>query len=84
MEIVEKETRRLLRPDQFAELIGCSKKRVQNLLGSRKIPGAVRIPRIGWRIRYDVFLQNIEASTEETAKIGNLNGNRSAQTNKSS
>ena len=60
------EHERLLKPSEFGELIGCSKKRVQNLLARRKFPGAVRIPGvIGWRIPYSVFLELIEKGRVE-------------------
>jgi predicted DNA-binding transcriptional regulator AlpA len=53
----ENEPRRLLRPGEFAELIGCSKKRISNLLSARQIPGAVRIPGLGWRVNYNLFMK---------------------------
>jgi len=65
MKTQDEEPRRLLRPAEFAALVGCSAKRISNLLSSRRIPGAVRVPGMGWRINYGLFLK----LTEENAVI---------------
>jgi hypothetical protein len=53
----EPERRKLLRPAEFAESIGISKRRCQNLLSARRIPGAVKIPGVGWRVNLDLFVR---------------------------
>jgi hypothetical protein len=57
---METEPRRLPRPEEFAYLVGCSKKRISNLLSARQIPGAVKVPGLGWRVNYNLFLKLTE------------------------
>ena len=57
---METEPRRLLRPAEFADLVGCSKKRISNLLSARQIPGAVKVPGLGWRVNYSLFMKLME------------------------
>ena len=65
---IENSLPRLLRADQFAELVGISRKRCQNLLSRRLIPGAVKVPALGWRIRYDIYLANLEEKPKEPGR----------------
>jgi hypothetical protein len=51
--------RRFLRPIEFAGMLGLSKKRVQNLLSARQIPGQLKI--FGsWRIDLRRFSEMVE------------------------
>ena len=68
IEIEKEALPRLLRADQLAALIGVSKKRVQNLLSRHLIPGAVKVPALGWRIRYDIYLANLEEKPKEPGR----------------
>jgi predicted DNA-binding transcriptional regulator AlpA len=53
--------RRFLRPAEFAGMLGLSKKRVQNLLSARQVPGQVKI--FGsWRIDFQRFSEMVETN----------------------